>query len=84
MIALLAMGGSPGAAVNSAAERAGDGGSLLWPLFLLGVVAYIGYRIWKFSRVVREQELPKRLAKNWEDQFWLDFDRWREDPLNRV
>lgn len=84
MIALIAMGGSPGSAVNSAAERAGDGSSVLWPLFLLAVVAYLGWRIWKFSRVVKQQELPKKLAKNWEDQFWIDFDRWREDPLNRV
>jgi len=79
VIALLAMGGSPGAAVNSAAERAGDGGSLLWPLFLLGVFCYLGWRLYKFSR-----RTFVKLPKQWDDKFWEDFYAWRGEPENRV
>ena len=79
MIGILAVGGPAGAAVNSAAETAGDGGSILWPMFLLALFAVCAWKLFKFSR----RHLVK-MPKDWEDRFWEDFYEWRGDPTNRV
>ena len=76
---ILAMGGAPGAAVNNTAERASDGGNILWPMFLLALFAVVSWKLWKFAR----RTLVK-LPNDWESKFWADYNDWRGDPTNRV
>ena len=55
------------------------GPSLLWPLLMMLLFGFIAYQVfmyWRRSHV--------RLAKDWEDKFWIDFYEWRGEPTNRV
>jgi predicted permease len=63
---------------ESVAQTSGSGDSIMWPLFLLALFAVVSWKLWKYAR----RNFVK-LPKDWETQFWLDFDNWRGDPLNR-
>ena len=80
---LIAAGIGPGAVPGSAATTASDGGSILWPMFLMALFAVVAVKVWQFSRRVKAGALPRRLPKDWEDKFWSDLAAWRADPLNR-
>lgn len=70
---------SPAATVESIAQRSSSGDSILWPLFLLGLFAFVSWKLWKYAR----RNFVK-LPKDWETKFWDDFEKWRQDPLSRV
>ena len=50
---VLAAGPTSRMAGSTAAENAGSGDSLLWPLFLLVVVVYALYQVWSWNKAAK-------------------------------